>query len=164
MKIKKSYQIIAVIVLVLLLGLLTLSSINSYCGWYAYKKWKYRAATGDINDSKRRHVFVKELHFKVDSFSGKIENFHAYIERGFHFSHISQDDTEPLNGSKYPFQLSYTFYNTSALGIMPRKSELKKFDSSDAIWGYLKSPILKDTVIVDLVGENIHAGIIKIWE
>jgi len=164
LKIKKSYKIIATFVFALFLVLLIFSSINSYFGWYGYKKWKYRAGTGDINDSKRRHVFVKELHFKIDNFSGKIENFHAYIERGFHFSHFSQEDTEPLNGSKYPFQLSYTFYNTSSLGIMPRKTELKKFDSSDAIRGYLRSPILKDTVIVDLVGENIHSGIIKIWE
>jgi hypothetical protein len=43
-------------------------------------------------------------------------------------------------------------------------NELKKFDSCNATIGYLASPNLKDTIIVNLVGEYGHSGIVKVWE
>jgi hypothetical protein len=152
------------IVMLITAGLLALGILNSYFGWYAYEKWKYRVSTISIDDSKRRGVFIKELHFEIDSFPDTIENFHAYIERGFHYGHQSEDQTTPLLNSNYPYQLSFNFHATSKLGIYIRDSELKKFDSSNVNRGYLKSPNLKDTIIFYLGGENVSSGIIKVWE
>jgi hypothetical protein len=137
--------------------------LNSYFGWYGYEKWKYRVSTISIQDSKRRGVFVKELQFKIDSFPGRIENFHAYIEKGFHYGHESEEQTTPILGSQYPYQLSFNFSATSKLGIYTTKSELNKFDSADLVRGYLKFPNLKDTIKFYLNGDNVNSGIVRVW-
>jgi hypothetical protein len=164
MKRKEAYIVIISVVVVFIAGLFGLGYLNSYFGWYGYEKWKYRVSTGSIEESKRRGVFVKELHFEIDSFPGTIENFHAYIEKGFHYGHESEDQTTPLLGSKYPYQLSFNFHATSKLGIYTTEAELNKFDSSNIVRGYLKFPNLKDTIKFYLNGENVSSGIIKVWE
>lgn len=152
------------VIILLAVVLFALGYLNSYFGWYGYEKWKYRVSTGSIEESKRRGVFVKELHFEIDSFAGKIENLHAYIEKGFHYGHESEYQTAPLLGSKYPYQLSFNFQETSKLRIYITEEELNKFDSSNVNRGYLKSPDIKDTIRFYLAGENQSSGVIKVWE
>ncbi len=164
MKRKDAFLVIFSVVVVFVAGLLALGYLNSYFGWYGYEKWKYRVSTSSIQDSKRRGIFVKELNFEIDSFPGKIENFHAYIEKGFHYGHESEEQTTPLIGSNYPYQLSLNFHATSKLGIYLPVTELNKFDSFNVNRGYLKFPKLKDTIKFYLDGENVNSGIIKVWE
>lgn len=145
-------------------GCIALGYLSSYIGWYGYRKWEYRVATTSIEDSKKRGVFVKELKFSVDSFPGSIGSFIPYIEKGFKYGHDSSEETVPLIGSNYPYQLSFDYKRSAKMGLLIRDLELIKFDSFDMMHGYLRTPDLQDTIIVDIVGENINSGIIKIYQ
>lgn len=60
-------------------GYFALGYLSSYVGWYGYRKWEHRKGTSNIDDAKKRSVFVKELKFEVDSFSGSLGDFRPYI-------------------------------------------------------------------------------------
>ena len=156
MKGKDIYKKVITLILIVILGVISFRYLSSYFGWYAYQKRKYRLSTNDINDSKKRGVFVKEVHFEIDSFPGNIENFRAYIEKGFHFGHESEDERFPLLNTNYSYQLIFNFPLSSKLGIFITETELKKFDSSSKLSGYLRLPKLKDTVTFYLVSEHGH--------
>ena len=128
------------IILLLLLGYFGLGYLSSYIGWYGYKKWKYRVATQNILESKQRNVFVKELNYKIDSFPDTLTNFHVYIEKGFKYGHNSSSETVLLTNSNFPYQLSFLYNINNELYVFIRQTELAKFDSANANWGYLKKP------------------------
>ena len=161
---KNVFKLLSLIILSLLLAYFVLGYLSSYFGWYGYKKWQYRVATSDIDESRKRGIFVKELHFQIDSFKGDVKGFRPYIERGFKYGHHSSDVTVPLENSNYPYQLSFNFRASEKMGLFIKESELKKFDSSNINRGYLKEPDLRDTIVINLIGENIHSGIIKVWQ
>ena len=161
---KNVLKLLSLVILSLVIGYFVLGYLSSYFGWYGYKKWQYRVATSDINESKKRGVFVKELHFQIDSFKGDVHNFLPYIERGFKYGHHSSDETVFLQNSNYPYQLSFNFQTSAKMGLFIKESELKKFDSSNINRGYLKDPDLRDTIVINIIGENIHSGIIKVWQ
>ena len=48
------YLLIFGIIAYLLFGLL-----NMYVGWYARKPWKNRIGTSEIQESKKRNIFIK---------------------------------------------------------------------------------------------------------
>lgn len=160
----KYLRLLLVGVVILVLVYFILGYASSYVGWYGYKKWKYRVATSDIDESKRRGVFVKELHFQIDSFSTTIEGFIPYIEKGFKYGRHSSEVTELLTNSNYPYQLSFNFRSSQKMGLMINEDQLMKFDSSGKVRGFLKQPFLKDTIVVQIIGEKIRSGIIKVWE
>lgn len=57
--------------------------VSSFFGWYGYEKWKYRRATrGDLMESKKRNVFIKDLEFELVPKTDSLE-FSAFIEKGF---------------------------------------------------------------------------------
>lgn len=141
-----------------------LGYFSSYVGWEGYKKWQYRVTTSDIEESKRRGVFVRELSFEIENYPGTLENFKPYIERGFKYGRHSSEETTPLTGSAHPYQLSFNFRTSTEVGLLIPPEELKKFDSSNRTKGYLTSPNLRDTIIVNLVGEYGHSGIVKVWQ
>lgn len=151
------------IVLVLILGYYGLGYLSSYIGWNGYKKWEYRVATSDISESKQRNVFVKELNFKIDSFPDTLTNFKVYIEKGFKYGRNSSSETVQLTNSHFPYQLSFHYKINNELYVFIRETELKKFDSANSSWGYLKNPELPDTIILEIRGPNIHSGVIKVW-
>lgn len=93
-----------------------------------------------------------------------MEGFRAYIEKGFRYGYHSEEETVLLTNSNYPYQLSFGYNRYAGIGVLLRKDQLKKFDSSNLTQGFLKYPNLRDTIIVNIVGENIHSGVIKIWE
>jgi hypothetical protein len=141
-----------------------LGYLSSYVGWEGYKKWEYRVATAEMQESKRRGVFVKELNFVVEHYPDTLKDFKPYIERGFKYGRHSSEETTPLTGSGYRYQLSFNFKTSKNVGLLIMPDELKKFNSCDAATGYLASPRLKDTIIVNLVGEYGDSGIVKVWE
>lgn len=161
---KKVLIIFFSVILILVVGYFALGYVSSFVGWYGYKKWQFRVATSNMEESKKRGVFIKELQFQVDSFSGKILDFKPYIEKGFKYGLHSSEETVPLFNSNYPYQLSINFHPSERIGILIKEGELKKFDSSSSTRGYLKYPDLKDTIIMEIIGKNIHSGIIKIWQ
>jgi hypothetical protein len=136
---------------------------NEFFGWYGYKKWTYRNQSDSMEDSKRRGVFIKELHFEVDSFTRNMGWFKPYLERGFRWGYNSTEETLFLV-TDYPYQIA--FQNNVKESIYPRfrEDQLAKFDSSNVVRGYFKYPHLKDTMILVIYGEGINSGTIKIWE
>ena len=137
---------------------------SSSVGWYGYQKWKYRGGTTTIKESKQRKVFVKELNYKiVDSANLKGFYFKPYIEKGFRYGYHSMEDTRIDTYTRYPYNLSYerNKKDSVVLNIFPEDKE--KLDSSDAVWGYLKQPYLKDTIRIEIEGAGKQKGIIKVW-
>ncbi|GAO44119.1 hypothetical protein [Flavihumibacter petaseus] len=147
----------------LLLGSV-LGYLSSYVGWYGYEKWRNRVATHSIDESKSRGVFEKVLNFQVDSFAGSLGDFKPYMERGFRYGYHSSEETVPLIDSQYPWQLGFNIIPNEKFGVFIRKDQLVKFDSSNSVWGYLKSPHLKDTIILVIRGEQVRSGQIRVWE
>ncbi|MEJ7740171.1 MAG: hypothetical protein WKF97_22345 [Chitinophagaceae bacterium] len=160
---KKVFKVLFIVLILFVLGYISLGYISSFFGWYGYKKWEHRAATLSIEESQKRGVFVLELHYKIDSFTGDLNNFRPYIEKGFKYGYHSSQETRQLTNSQYPYQLSFNYRPTQDITILIRPGELNKFDSANNSWGYLKSPYLKDTIILDIGGENISPGLIKVW-
>lgn len=137
---------------------------SSAVGWYGYQKWKYRVDTGDIEKSKQRKVFVKDLNYKIiDSSNLKGFHFRPYIEKGFRYGYHSMEETRIDTYTKYPYNLIYdrNKEDSIVLNIFPEDKE--KMDSSDVVWGYLKQPYLKDTVRIKIEGMGKQKGIIKVW-
>ncbi|WP_336733130.1 hypothetical protein [Chryseobacterium sp. VD8] len=137
---------------------------SSFVGWYGYQKWKYRIGTDLIRESKQRKVFVKDLNYKiVDSANLKGFYFKPYIEKVFRYGYHSMEDTRIDTYTKYPYNLSYerNKKDSVVLNIFPEDKE--KLDSSDAVWGYLKQPYLKDTIRIEIEGAAKQKGIIKVW-
>ena len=145
------------------IAFLGLGYLSSYIGWYGYKKWTYRVGTSDINESKKREVFVNELNYQIEGYIGNSYAFTLYIEKGFKYGHNSSEVTVPLINTDYPYQISFSYIKGHDFGVVIPKEELAKFDSSNASWGYLKLPRLKDTITIKLFGENNRKGTIKIW-
>lgn len=103
------------------------------------------------------------MNYRIDSFSGILTDFKPFIEKGFKWGYHSSKETVPLETTNYPYQLSFNSRPRQEITITIREDQLEKFDSSNAVWGYLKQPVLPDTVILEIRGENIQSGIIKVW-
>lgn len=161
---KQYVKIFSIVIIICAAIFLAIGYLSSYIGWYGYRKWEHRSASTSLQESINRGVFVKELNFKIDSFSGPSFDFKPFIERGFRFGKDSAGETVPIAGSQFPYQLSFNYRPIQQIGVTIRKDQLSKFDSSNAVWGYLKLPMLPDTIILDIKGENIKSGLIKVWE
>ena len=157
---------ICLIILISLSSIYGLFRLNLIIGYG--DTWKYRVHSNNIEEAKIRNIFVKSLHYRVDSFQLKLDSIDPYIEMGFKFGRHTMNETNIIVGSKYPYQLSFnTKPKTWINNISIRRNELKKFDSSDGFccWGYLKEPHLKDTITLDIYSDSLKInGIIKVWE
>lgn len=161
---RTAIKVLIVTACLFVIGYYALGYLSSYVGWYGYEKWKHRVATSNIDDSKRRGVFERELQFQVDSFDGTLGDFRPYIEKGFRYGRHTSEETIPITDSDYPYQLSFDYLRRAEFGVFIREDQLSKFDSANVVWGYLATPHLPDTVILTIVGENAHSGQIKVWE
>ncbi|MFN4027893.1 MAG: hypothetical protein ACK4IZ_10640 [Flavobacterium sp.] len=140
---------------------------NSYCGWYAYKKWVPRRSTyGNIEEAVERNVYVKKLNYKSTKLP---KDFNIYIEKGFHYGLHGANDTKLVQNSNYPYQISYV--NRSKDDDMSYYIvNQTDFDSLDLTTVYLKSADFKDTLILGIHEFNYEIkkwdsiGIIKIWQ
>ncbi|RYE50676.1 MAG: hypothetical protein EOP48_19365 [Sphingobacteriales bacterium] len=156
------YTIISIIILVA--AYLFLGYFSSYVGWYGYEKWKYRVGSVDIAEAKQRGVFVKDLHFSVEGYSGDLYGFTPFISKGYRYGYHTSKETIALTDSKFPYDLSFQYKRNQKFGVLILKSELNKFDSSDSVWGYMEKPFLPDTIVLEIGGENIPKNArIKVW-
>ena len=154
------------IVLVVLACLFLLYQLYESLADAAYDKqhWIYRKMSDSIKESIERGVFVKELHFKIDSFSGPSFQFEVFIEKAFTHGHQSVNETILMADTKFPYSLSFNSRPRQEVGVFIRPNELNKFDSANAVWGFLKRPVLHDTVILEIRGEGLKYGLIKVWQ
>jgi hypothetical protein len=160
---RKTLKVIIFALLTIVAGYYILGYASSFVGWYGYQKWKYRVHTKSIADAKRRKVFVQALHYKVDSFSGSLGDFAPYIEKGFKYGYHSSEDTRALTNTQFPYQLSFNYRPTKDITVTIRHEDLKKFDSANSSWGFLRKPALNDTIILQIRGKDIRTGTIKVW-
>jgi hypothetical protein len=163
LKINKYFKILFLTIIIAASCYLFLGYLSSYIGWYGYEKWRYRVATSDIIESKKRQVFVKELHFQVDGFPSKSVNFRPYFERGFRYGVHSSEVTVPITDTEFPYQLCFNVKSSEEMGLIISKDQLLKFDSSNVVRGYMREPRLRDTILVTILGKNNSSGILKIW-
>ena len=155
------YSLIAIgIVGLLYLGI---GYLSSYLGWYGYEKWIYRKASQSIEESKERGVFRTALHFKVEGSTDGLEGFEPFIEKGFKWGRHSSRETRDLGNSDYPYQLSFNYRPDTITTVLIREDQLIKFDSANVVWGYLKKPVLPDTIILTVHREKSKPAIIKVW-
>ena len=161
---KPHIKLITILLLTVIAGYFALGYLSSYVGWYGYKKWKHRVGSTDISESKRRGVFVKELNFKVEGYSGQLHGFKPFIERGYKYDYHTSEETAPLTDTDYLYQLSFQYKRNQNFGVLILDDDLNKFDSSDAVWGYLRYPKLSDTITLQIGGEGVsREARIKVW-
>lgn len=155
------YSIIVIVLAALLY--LGFGYLSNMVGWYGYKKWKSRKASQSIKESKERGVFNKSLHFKVEGPLDGLTDFEPFIEKGFKYGYHSSDETRDLGNSDYPYQISFNYRPDIRTTILIRQDQLIKFDSAGAVWGYLKEPVLRDTIILTVHRQYGNPSIIKVW-
>ncbi|WP_343659406.1 hypothetical protein [Chryseobacterium sp.] len=161
---KKGIIIFIIIILFSMLFYYAFGVFSSSVGWYGYQKWKYRVHTSNIEKSKQRKVFVRELKYKiVDSANLKGFYFKPYIEKGFRYGHHSMEETRIDTYTKYPYNLNYERNKNDSISLDIFPEDKKKLDSSDVVWGYLKQSYLQDTIRIKINGVGNEKGIIKIW-
>ncbi len=161
---KPLLKLTLILLVIVVAGYFAFGYINSYFGWYSHEHWKYRKGSTDIDEAKRRGVFVKELNYKVEGYSGDLYGFKPFIEKGYTWGYHTSEETAPWTNTNYPYQISFSYVRTSNFGVLMTDEGLEKFDSSNASWGYLKYPQLQDTIILEIAGENIPRGaIIKVY-
>jgi hypothetical protein len=162
---KKGFKYLIIgTVSVLLFVYIFLPYASSYIGWYGYSKWKYRHRTDSIQTSKNRNVFVKQLNYEIVGSAGyKNFRFTPYLEKGFKYSKHSSEDTRIIHNSSYPYNICYERNLNDSIVLRFNEDSVKKLDSSDVVWGYSKTPYLKDTLMLIIEGQQKHTGLIKIW-
>jgi hypothetical protein len=135
------------------------SADSSNYNSYERTEWeKITSTKGDIGRSKKLGVFVKDLHYTVDSFTGPV-NFYPYIEKAFKY--VDKDDSTKIevvqdrSGSYFiGFQK-----NAVADGLL----ETVNFHEC-AYMACLRKPELKDTIIFNIKRFGGVVGKIKVWE
>lgn len=155
------YALIGIVTLGLIF--LALGYLSSFIGWYGYKKWRHRAASQSIKESKERGVFQKSLHFRVEGPLDGLTDFEAFIEKGYKWGYHSSEETRDLGNSDYPYQLEFNYRPDIRTTIVIRKDQLIKFDSAGVVWGYLREPVLHDTIILTVHRQYGNPSIIKVW-
>jgi len=162
---KKSFKLIIIFTIIILFVMLVFfPHVSNFIGWYGYRKWQYRQGTDNIAESKKRNVFVRELNYKiVDSAGFKNIHFIPYLEKGFKYGKHSSEDTRIMSHTDFPYNISYERNLKDSLVLYFIENDLKKLDSSDAVWGYSKTPYLKDTLTLKIEGTNQGYGLIQIW-
>lgn len=138
-----------------------------YAGWYGREPWKYRVGTSQIKESKKRGVFVRELHYKIKD-SQNLSNFKfiPYFEKGFKYGFHTIEETNLLKFSNYPYNLGFDRNKEDSIYLDIQNIE--NADSANAVWTYYREPKLKDTLTVIIDGVKNRKGfeikgIIKIW-
>ena len=160
---KKVFYILFVCVLLFF----SVTIINKYFGWYAYKKYDLRRYSNNIEESKKRGVFIEELKFEVEPDSLNIIGQDFFIEKGYKWGKHSSKKTITLESAKYPYQISFNIKNSIYhLNLINNTS----CDSCDLNACFLKEPYLKDTLIIKVFrqkGTKIinfeNVGRIKVW-
>ena len=153
-------------ILTLLVVFFVCGYLLSFVGWYGGMQWRDRVGTDSLQESRARNVLVKELHYKVVGYKDSLEDFHAYIERGFRYGVHSSGETHVVDDSQFPYQFNFSRHPGEDVDVTMRPEELKKFDSLGERRGYLRNPAVKDTISLIIEGDDDEpdAGKILVWD
>ena len=159
---KKILRPALTIILIVLIIYFGFGYINSHFGWYAHEHWKQRKGSIDINEARSRGVFVKELNYKIEGYSGDLYGFTPFIEKAYTWGYHTSAETKPWTNTNFPYQVSFSYIRSSSFGVLMTEEGRAKFDSSIM---YLKMPHFEDTLILEIGGEKIPSGRrIKVFE
>ncbi|MBL1220591.1 hypothetical protein JET18_07060 [Chryseobacterium sp. L7] len=155
--------IVLLAILIFVFSTILFPYVSNFVGWNGYKMWEDRIRTDKIEESKKRKVFVKELNYRIiGSTNLKGFYFKPYLEKGFKVSNKSFNDTRIIKNTNNPYNICYERGLKDSIAIYFKKADEKKLDSFDGVWGYSRTPHLKDTLSLEIVSKKYH-GIIKIW-
>ncbi len=150
-------------------GLLLLGAAGSLLMYRSCKFEKVRKDThnegrdftyGDITNAKRLGLFVKDLHYKVDSFSEQI-NFHPYIEKGFKYGDDSTE-IDSLKDTDYPYTVSFQRKAVKDAVVVINKEPTYQLRYGGQY--LLKKPELEDTVYLQIKRSGVVLGLIKVFD
>lgn len=150
------------LVLVWILFILIISSLN----YKSTKNYRKRKLTLNIEEAKKRGVFVKELNYKIDRFNGPFD-FHPYIEKAFIYGK-NTSETILLMNEQYPYRLDLNNkLHEGDIFIFIKENEMGNFDSTTGSGyygasGYLRKPELPDTIILGIRRQEIELGSIRV--
>lgn len=154
-----------IIILVVVVAYFGFGYINSYFGWYSHEHYKYRKGSTDVSEAKQRGVFVKQLNYKVEGYSGDLYGFVPFIEKAYTWSYHTSEETKPWTNTEYPYQVSFGYKRSSNFGVLVSDKTLSKVDSATVSSLYLRQPKLMDTIFLEVGGEQIPKGAtIKVFE
>ncbi|MDQ6814745.1 MAG: hypothetical protein M3040_13490 [Bacteroidota bacterium] len=120
-------------------------------------KDKFSFTKGDILKAKKLGVFVKDLHYKVDSFTGPV-TFHPYIEKAFKYV---DDDSIKIQLIKDRFGSYSLGFQKKAIG--DGLLETVNFHECEFM-PCLRKPQLDDTIIFNIKRFGYVVGTIKVWD
>ncbi|GEO07883.1 hypothetical protein [Segetibacter aerophilus] len=116
--------------------------------------------SGDITKAKKLGLFVKELNYKVDKFSGSI-NFHPYVEKGFIYGEDSTE-IESLRNTDYPYTLGFQRHAVKDAVIVISKERPIHVNYYGQY--LLQKPQFVDTFYFDIKSSGVTLGTIKVWD
>ncbi len=114
---------------------------------------------GDLIKAKKLGLFVKDLHFKVDSFKGII-NFYPYIEKGFKYGEDSAE-IKPLKDTDYRYTFSYQRKAVKDAVIVISKEPQYGLRYGERY--LLKTTELNDTIYLNIKRSGVVVGKVKVW-
>ena len=147
--------------------------VVAYSLWFlltmlALKSWKPKhernSTYGDMQKAKRLGVFVKELHYSVDSFKEPLD-LKVFIEKGFRYGKYGDEsdstEIEPLATNYYPYSICFNRNPKEGIYIKMREDQEFKFESAQQ---YLERPVLYTTIIYEIFKSGKVVGELKVWQ
>ncbi len=131
-------------------------------GWWGYEKWKYRRTTfGNRSESLSRGVFICDASYKSNI---TLENFNVYIEKGFKYGYLGENNTRILLNDSFPYQLTFPLETKNlhfyVLDSARYKTEIRRFI-------YLPHEHFKDTITLGInryTNKWDSIGYVKVWD
>jgi hypothetical protein len=167
LKLNKNKRVIAAIAGAIIVGYLLFTFIPGPNAYKNTRNFHKRKLTQDINEAKKKGVFVKELHYNVNGFES-LPDLKPYLEKGFKYG---EDSTHfvPFVNTSFPYRLGFNRYPVDGVFIYVQDEEINKFDSSNGSGfhgasGFLAKPKLRDTITLGIRKNNVLSGTIKVWD
>jgi hypothetical protein len=122
--------------------------------------WQQTSTTnGDVIKARKLGVYVKDLHYKVDSFNGTVK-FNPYIEKVFQYGDRNEE-IETFEDIEFPYAVSYQTEPVKGAIVLIKKGQERNVRDRRYV---LREPKLKDTIFLQMKREGLVLGNIKVWD
>lgn len=123
-------------------------------------RWEETETTnGDVYRARKLGVYVKDLHYKVDSFNGSVD-FYPFIEKVFQFTDRG-DEIETFEYIEFPYAVSYKTEPVKGAIVLIRKGQERNVRDRRYV---LREPKLEDTIFLKMIRDGVVIGNIKVWD
>lgn len=163
---KRKIVTFASIFLLVFIVMIGLRYLSSYIGYYGYNKHTVRRFSHSMEESIRRKVFEKKVHFLLESDSIEIKD--VFIERAFLWGSsaketvlLKSNDTIENNFPKFPYQVVVAYEKEQKYGKVSVFSA-SEFNTYSPFIPLAQNKMM-DTIRFNLIVENKYSGVIKIW-